>query len=237
VFVINFEVFQVGNPVGCLLIFRRPGEASDTLLTPCNPVGVGVAFAGGVANLSGGHIRCPININAAFASLSPPVTLSQSSDYPFFTIVGVGRITSTPPFTETFGNPVAYYTPNNAAAPGLGLFVPISNTPGLAVMTSRFNGVTNIGSVPFQPVAGGALQSWSAKHSGLLTVYTVTHSVGDVVLQSFAPREPVSFWTDGGVFWIGGSPLGSSFRGALDEVVIDPPDGGRPPTFIPIAMQ
>jgi hypothetical protein len=238
VFVLNFDVIQAGDPVGCMLIFRMARVPSDAISIPCTAVGVGVAFVGGEARLTGGHVRCPINVNAAFASLTPPIIQNQTSyDYPFFTIVGVGRLDPTNILTEPFSNPLVHYGPGDPGAPDLGFFVPLSNTPSAAVMTSVFNGVTNTGRVPIQLIAGGgAVQTWSVKHEGIKDVYTITHAYNGSIVQAFAPRKPVTFWTAGGVFRIGASPYGPSFRGTLDEVVIDPPDGGIPPLFAPVAF-
>jgi hypothetical protein len=236
VFVMNFNVIQAGNPLGCVMVFRLPRTPTDTIPVPCNVVGAGVTFAGGQGNFNGGHVRCPVNLKIEFAALSPTLALTQSYDYPYFTIVGVGRIAFSNIVTQTFSNPVAYYAPDNPSAPPVGLFVPLSQTVSVAVINSLFNGVANVGTSPFQvAAAGGPLQTWGAKHDGAGETYTVTHLLGDVVNQTFSPRAPVTFWVDGGTFAIGGSPLGPSFIGVLDEVIVDPPDGGPPPglRFLP----
>jgi hypothetical protein len=229
VFILNFDVIQAGNPLGCLMVFRAPRTPTDTISVPCNVIGAGVAIGGGQGTFNGGHVRCPVNLKTEFAALSPTLTLTQSYDYPYFTIAGLGRIEPSAVITHPFGNPIAFYTPSSPSATPVGLFVPLSNTSSIAVITSLFNGTPNIGTAPFPITAGGPLQTWGVKHIGDGKTYTVTHLLGTAVNQTFAPRDPVAFWVDGGVFWFGGSPLGPPFRGVLEEVIIDPPDGGPPP--------
>lgn len=238
VFVLNFEVFQGGQPVGCMLVFRAPRVASDAVPVRCIAVAPGISFGGGLGNFDGGHVRCSIDVNAAFASLTPPIVQDKPSyAYPFFTIVAVGRLAATAITAEPYSNPIVHYAPSDPGAPDLGFYVPLSNTPSVAVLTSAFNGITNTGKVPVQLAAGVGGQSWAVKHVGVGDVYTITHAYNGQVVESFAPRGPVAFWTAGGTFHIGASPYGSPFRGALDEVVIDPPDGGIPPLRVPIVMR
>jgi hypothetical protein len=238
VFVMNFDVIQAGNPLGCLIVFRAPRTPTHTISVACNVIGASVAFNSGQALFNGGHVRCPVNLKTEFAALSPTLTLTQSYDYPYFTITGVGRIEPNNVITQPFGNPIAFYMPSVPSAPPVGLFVPLSNSSSMAVITSLFNGIPNIGTVPFQITAGGLSQTWGVKHIGAGMTYTVTHLLGDAVNQTFSPRDPVSFWVDGGVFWVGGSSLGPPFSGVLDEVIVDPPDGGPPPglMFLPIVV-
>jgi hypothetical protein len=149
----------------------------------------------------------------------------------------VGRLEPTAITNQPFSNPIVHYAPGDSGAPDLGFFVPLSYTPSAAVLTSIFNGITNTGSVLVQlTVGGGASQTFSIRHSGVGEEYTVTHAYNGSTVQAFSPRGPVTFWTAGGIFRIGASPYGPPFRGALDEVVVDPPDGGIPPLFIPVAM-
>src|SRR5262245_59641231 len=49
VFVMNFEVIQGGNPLGCLIVFRSPRTPTHTISVACNVFGAGVVFGGGQA--------------------------------------------------------------------------------------------------------------------------------------------------------------------------------------------
>ena len=232
VFVLNFDVFDASappNPVGCMLLYRVVYAPTDFVSLPCKTVGQ-VTYGGGRAALNGGYIYCGINIKQQLAALTPPAVVSDTASYPYFTIVGVGSVTITTGVgSDPYSNPIGYYKPNDPGSPGLGLFVPI--LPNDQQMVSTFNGVTN--TVTQTRITTGPTYTFTVVHDGGPEVYTTTHYLDDKVIGQFTPRSAVNFYTNGGAFWIGVAPqnLATTYRGTLDEVIFDPPDGGKPPSF------
>jgi hypothetical protein len=235
-FVVNFDVFDAeGAPEGCLIVWRTVLFPTDYAVRPCKVVGVfpEIGFADGKAAFNGGHVRCDVNIKASLAALTPTLTVSDTERYSFFTIIGAGTLTDSNRITDT-ANPIGYYEPANPASPPAGLFVPIGANGGALV--TRVNSET---------VRGGFL------NAGVLTfgksyTFTMEHDrvpggrPGDIALSHYvdltrvdvvSPTAPVEFWTDGGTFYIGASTITTTSRlfGNFDEVIFDPPDGGRPP--------
>ena len=231
VFVMNFDVISPTvpspTPIGCILVFRTPGVATDFISVPCDVFGAVSFPVPGQALFAGGNVRCDVNVMNELATLHPPIALNDTAQYPYFELIGTGVLTVPAPIIDPFGNPIVYYQPLSATMPAAGLFAP-AIFPDTFVMTSLFNGITNIGTVPY-PQPAGSPHTWVAKHSGFVT-YTVTHVLDGSVLQTYSPRQPVLFWQNGGVFWFGGTPTGPAYYGTLDEAIVDPPDSGRPPS-------
>ncbi len=230
-FVLNFEKFGAENaPIACLMLYRVVYAPTDFIEVPCKTVGVGnqVTFRDGQASFDGGYIFCSVNIKQQLAALDPPAIVSDVQSYPYFTIVAVGAFSNTLS-ADPQNNPIGYYQPATTTVPGLGLYVPL--LANSRQVRSEFNGVANIS-------VNNALQAdkpytFTVEHDGGPAIYTATHYLDDAILGTFGPREPVQFYTNGGAFWIGVNPrdLTLTFTGTLDEVIFDPPDGGRPPTF------
>ncbi len=111
-------------------------------------------------------------------------------------------------------------------------------------MITLFNNVTSTSSVDIRL---GTAHTLTVEHDGGLEVYTTTHYFDNKIAGQYAPREPVQFYNAGGTFYAGLDPAqpGETFRGTLDEVIFDPPDGGRPPlyaseqilVFAPVALK
>lgn len=227
-FVVNFEVIQLKQnntpyPVGCLIVWRAPFNPSDYVsIDTCEVFGA-VSFGGGQAVFAGGDVRCRVNVKAALAALSPPVDINAEEPYPPFEIAGLGEIRApTPP--HPYSNPLAYYQPDAADGLPVGLFVSTANRANdVYTLLSHFNGINNLDdSVGFP--AGPGQQTWSAKHQAMQGGYRVEHFHNFLLLSTFSPRPLVSLRTDGATVYVGGSPLGPGFDGALDEVIVDPPD-------------
>ncbi len=231
VFVVNFDVFENGAPMGCLMLYRVVYAPTDFVPLPCKTEGVvnQVTYGGGKAVLNGGgFIRCSINIKQQLAALTPPAVVSDTAAYPYFTIVGVGSITITTGIPgDPYGNPIGYYRPDDGSA-GLGLFAAILSND--QHMVSAFNGVTN--TTTQTRILSGVTYSFTVLHDGGPDSFTTTHYLDSTVVGQYTPRAPVNFYTNGGAFWIGVAPpkLGITYRGTLDEVIFDPPDGGQPPS-------
>ncbi|MCS6847816.1 MAG: hypothetical protein RMN52_08890 [Anaerolineae bacterium] len=245
-FVMNFDVIGTRAdgtqyPVGCLIAWRRPFVATDYItIESCQAFGA-VSFGGGQALFNGGHVRCTVNVKAALAALSPPLVIGAEEPYPPFEIIGAGLIF--PPTTpHPYGNPVAYYQPNAAGAKPAGLFIPAVNVNGMYTIKSYFNGIDNVDdNVRF--LSSQTPQTWTAKHQPLPEGYRVQHALDWSVINIFFPRPLVSLRTDGATIYVGGSPLGPSFDGILDEAIVDPPDRSGPTaftnytTYAPIAVR
>ena len=52
---------------------------------------------------------------------------------------------------------------------------------------------------------------------------------GTEICDAPKPRPRIELWQNGGVIYIGGGPTGDRFLGMLDEVILDPYDGSKPP--------
>jgi len=141
--------------------------------------------------------------------------------------VAAGTLSASVVSTAT--NPLAIYKPNTTTVPGLGLYAPLRLAQGPR-MISVFNNMTN---VSVADISVGRLYTFTVEHDGGPDVYTSTHYLDNFITGHFTPRAPVSFYTNGGVFWVGSDPanLNDTLRGTMDEVIFDPPDGGRPPLF------
>ena len=261
-FVMNFEKTDAsGQPIGCLMLFRTTLFPTDFAPQPCRIVGASTEMivTKGLGLFRGGYIACDVNVQATLAAFTPTVVVSDTESYRYFTIIGVGIFDASPSggFPE-YGNPIGYYRPNAADKPDLGLFVPLA--PNGGYIRSRFNGADNQGAfVNAGVLSVGTRYTITVEHDGsdpasapsMSGTLTTTHYLNDLdVLDVFAPRNPVTFATNGGTFWIGASAIdanpGTRLYGVFEEVIFDPPDGGRPPTrsatsvmdvFMPIAFR
>jgi hypothetical protein len=261
IFVLNFEKLDAkGAPIGCLKLYRTVmppvlsvGEG-DYKLVPCKVVGNSGSFSvvAGQGHFNGGYVFCELNVRQTLATLNPSVEIAPEVHYGYFTIVASGSISDTNEF-DTYSNPVAYYRPSNAAFPDMGLFVPWSFN-GLQIV-SRFNDVENMSKQT--PITLGALYTFTVEHDDddgtagatvTATHYLDEHASGTTITETFAPRNPVKMWTDGGAFVIGASFItGSTDRrlsGVLEEIFFDPTDATRPPSgaqyryvFMPLVLR
>lgn len=235
-FVVNFETFDnSGAPVGCLVVYRIPRRATDFVPVSCKVIssGADLVFSAGKASFSGtgGYLFCEMNVKTTLAGLSPPVAATDVEQYPYFTLIGVGTLSDTISVPSIYDNPIAYYAPSTNTQPDLGLFVPISVNGGQ--IHSRFNDTNNLGTFQNAGILAANTQyTFTVEHDGIGSVLTTTTYLDETRIDHFSPRGPVAFWTNGGRFYVGHTPLGGRrfLRGTLEEVIFDPPDGGRPPT-------
>jgi hypothetical protein len=249
-FVMNFErVSRTGDPIGCMMLFRTVLFPTDFAPVTCTKVGTPaqISLIAGQARFGGGYVHCPANVKTLLAGFTPPAVISDTQEYPYFTIIGAGIVGEGPtPLNPNYANPIGYYQPNKAGEPDLGLFVNLSANGGALI--SRFNNNDNVGdfNTPLT-LAGGTFYTFTVEHDGEGSTLTTTHYLNNQPLDTFGPRAPVRFWANGGAFWIGGSALGPDrLLGTFDEVIFDPPDGGRPPIvgnsdilemFVPVVMR
>lgn len=226
VFVVNFDVLDGTSPRGCLLLYRVVVAPTDFVPVACKAVGA-VSFAGGKGDFNGGHVFCNINIKQTLAALNPPATMTDTATYPYFTIVAAGTLSSNVSLSA-HANPIGMYVPQTTTVPALGMNIPL-RAAQTSQMLSHFNGVTNTTAIR---LATGVPYTFTVEHDGVPDVYTTTHYLNNSILSQFTPRAAVTFFANGGTFWIGHDPAaGETFLGTLDEVIFDPPDGGRPPLF------
>jgi len=226
-FVLNFDVFDGASPRGCLMLYRVVYAPTDFVPVSCNRIGA-VNFAGGKGVFSGGYVACNVNIKQKLAALNPPAVVADVEAYPYFTIVAAGTFSANVSL-DPLSNPVGAYTPESALSLPLGLYAPIRALQS-SQMISLFNGVTNTTNVN---ISVGPAYTLTVEHDGGPATYTTTHYLNNDIAGQYAPRAPVQFYNAGGTFYAGFDPArpAETFRGALDEVIFDPPDGGRPPLY------
>ncbi len=232
-YVMNFESFSAsGAPRGCLVVWRLPRfRPTDYVVSDCASIGSTseISYSLGNARFNGGYVACDFNIKTALAALPIPIAVSDGEQYTYFTIIGVGAF-SAPAGTPVSPNPIGYYEPGNAGYPPAALFVSLSANGGQ--LTSVANNITDTGRfLPANQLAPGIVYTIANAYDGPAGVLTNTHYLSDTAVAVFGPRAPVTFWTNGGKFWIGGSPVPAAKRllGNFDEIIFDPPDGGAPP--------
>jgi len=228
-FVMNFEKVVNGAPLGCIVLIR------DLLRDPVDfaPVtckllsnGADAVFENGRATLSGGYLYCPVNVKATLVALTPSITIPDVDIYPYFSIIAVANPTRTLQ-TDPTQNPLGYYVPENPAYPHVGMNLPMSGGGGFLVST--FNGVTQTGTFTnaFETTKEVTVL---AEHDRVGGSFTMTHYLFNQPVEAFTSTA-VNFYTNGGAFWIGTLPgTDIYYNGTLDEVIFDPPDGGRPPS-------
>ena len=240
-FVVNFDVFDGASPRGCLMLYRVVYAPTDFIPVTCSRVGA-VSFNNGNGIFTGGYVSCAVNIQQKLAALNPPAVVPEIDAYPYFTIVAAGTFSS-PVSSNPLSNPIGVYAPNNAVVPGLGMYAPLRSFQAPQMIT-LFNNVTSTSLID----AGvGQVFTLTVEHDGGPDVYTTTHYFNNSIAGLYAPRGPVQFYNAGGTFYAGVDPERPSdtFRGTLDEVIFDPPDGGRPPlyasnqilVFAPVALK
>ncbi len=227
-FVMNFDKFVNNAPVGCLMFYRTIVAPSDFVPVVCSlSAGSDIAFRDGYASFAVGSVQCPVNIKAALETLSPPISIPEADDYPYFSIIAVVNPQALAQI-DPYAQPLGYYQPNNAAYHPAALFNPMTVNGGY--MSSAFNGITLTGK--FDSVyTAFPTKTLLVEHDGQDGTYTTTHYLEYKPAESLSRLAPIRFWNNGGVFWIGNSPVSlDSYKGTLDEIIFDPPDGGRPPS-------
>jgi hypothetical protein len=243
-FVLNFDVVRGGRPVGCVLIYPK-GSARPvaSLPVPCAINGPEAALAAGVARLDGATVACAVNLRRRINGLGltgpggETIVLDSAYDYQRFSIIGYGRLEGRDGKLDGYGNPIVSYQPARKSPP-VSLFAPLfslasGSANASASLTVRYTDVEYASAGCANPrkglftVSASRSQSWAFL---LGAAPRSAHLLADQgTLCAFSKAPAVKFRTDGGTFLVGGSTLGSSFRGQLDEIVVDPTGGTRPP--------
>lgn len=228
VLVMNFEVMQNSQPVGCLLLFEQAaGIPRQVSLTGCSTIGA-VAIAHGAGIFDGGHVECVLSMSALLG-------ISASNIYTTYSVFGMGTISPSLDATHPFGNPIGFYRSNQPGA-DLGLLLPALLTAPTHSMLGMKGTLQPASLLPvFASADGLQAQYWGIIFNGykfpgapigeaiaqyVLDGYTVDARPGNALTYTFR--------ADGGTFYVGGSPLGPGLHGTLDEVIIDPQNGGSP---------
>jgi hypothetical protein len=240
-FVMNFDVVRTGRPMACVLVYHAgAARPFDAISIPCVRVGRGIGLRDGQATFSGGSLRCDINLQRQIAGLNGmdiagrQVVLSASNAYQKLTILGVGALDPVNGRVEPYGNPLLFYQPNRRVSP-VGLFAPLADqtTPPAYSLLARANGRNYRSEGCSSDLKGvvemaGGTHAWSMLY-GIDQPGVLELRADDQTLCRFKGVAPISFRADGGSFRIGGSTLGGTLRGTLDEIVLDPTGGTRPP--------
>ncbi len=251
-FVLNFDVWSTTGPVGCVVL-HRSNEITPTtaLAVPCYPNGeVKPTAAPGQAQFSGGFVECPINLMKEINDLkvadtvTGTIVLEPEYTYPQFTIYSTGQLSRVVTITQSLlANPIVSYQPITTtrpvttSKPDLAFFAPLAITSGTdAVLVSYYRSRLNyqqVGSFAqclFNVSAEPLPQTWSTRREEI-NEGIIRHKMRTIVCN-FQRSPPLTFWTNGGAFFIGYSPLNPTLRlhGVLDEVIVDPPGSTIPPT-------
>ena len=231
-FIVNFEVISGSAPLGCLAVYNAaPPDVFYPI--PCHTVGP-VAYFNGFGLFQGGRVECPVNLQTYLTS--PPI----SNTLDVIMMQGVGRLSPSEVSTSSYRSPIVYYSPTLAAT-GTGLFLRASVDHSVisGQFRTRINGFNyeqSLGPAIFTTTVSNDLaQTWRSTYWRQRvpadTFLTVRHDINGAQHDTVTggPQVPVSFRSDGGVFIVGGSPLGPNLMGTLEEIIVDPAGGSEPP--------
>jgi hypothetical protein len=228
VIVMNFRV----RNTGCVLVYDKTPENKfltwQSLTNQCRVEG-DVRFAYGFAFFRGGYIWCYVNIMRSVNAITNAIPMTETAAIDGFYMLGRGVFSPTIELTPTDQSRVVVsYVPTNTDYSRVALRLELSQTnPSLAQVEAFFNTSFHTDPDCFVPVNGDD-QVWAyTRNNGLLKFW---NGVNELCAQP-RPRARVQLWQDGAILYIGGLPTGDRFYGMLDEVIIDPYDGNRPPNI------
>jgi hypothetical protein len=241
-FVMNFNVVRAGRPTACVLVYHAGAvQPFAAISIPCVRVGRGIGLRDGQAIFSGGSLRCDVDLRQRVAELDEAdargrrVALDARYSYRQFTIIGAGELDGAGGRVEPYGNPILFYR-SYRSSPPVGLFAPLVDQTRSAAsysLLARANGRDYRSEGCSSEVKGvvevaGGMHAWSMLY-GVDQPGVLELRADDQTVCRYEGVPPVSFRTDGASFRIGASTLGGAFRGTLDEMVVDPTGGTRPP--------
>jgi hypothetical protein len=230
VFVVNFRV----PGAACMIIYDRtvpgtPAIAFRVLPSACEPVD-DVDIRNGFAFFRGGYISCTVNIrttvNDMLQVISPTATISESARHEGFYVATRAYISPTQAYTNAL---LFAYQPISTTFSPVSLRIVTSPTlPGKALLSAFFNG--SLHSAPECVFALSRDQRLMAftRYEGNLKFW----ALGTELCAASRPWPPIRLWHDGGTFFIGGRPDGGRFMGVVDEVILDPQGGTKPPNTL-----
>ena len=226
IFVMNFR--NQGD--GCMIVYDRSLPDNIVQFNPlqdvCRVEG-DVRFAFGKAFFLGGYIACDVNIRDAVNAVAPPSgQITETAVITGFYMLGRGIISPTLPLTPGEESLIVGYDPiQPGARVSIGVLV-TSTQPNDAMVVARFN--SNLHTRPdcrfsFDNLSEQQIWAFTRPNNG------VKMWMGGRELCDISPRPLITLRQDGGTFYIGGHLNGQRFYGMLEEVVVDPYDGGQPP--------
>lgn len=229
VFVMNFEV----PDTGCMLVYDRDDpnlvQGYTSLPGACASQGT-LQIADGRAMFDGdGWMSCSVNIMEAVNAISGSITLTDTAVINGFYMLGRGVLSPTIAISPANSNLIVGYIPTNTLRQPIGLYTPITETGTVtrAVIYTEFNG-----SIKYQSHCGFAVNTIDQRFAMTRNNFDTKYWLNGYLKCDFPPLPKIDLAQDGGVFFIGGTPLGKRLLGTLEEVIVDPFDGGEPPGLI-----
>ncbi len=229
VFVMNFEV----PDTGCMLVYDRDDpnlvQGYTSLPGACASLGT-LQIADGRATFDGGGwMRCNVNIMEAVNAISGSITLTDTAVINGFYMLGRGVLSPTVAISPADSNLIVGYVPTNTLRQPISLYTPITETGAItrALIYSEFNG-----SIKYQSHCGFAVNTIDQRFAMTRNNFDTKYWLNGYQKCDFQPFPKIDLAQDGGIFFIGGTPLGKRLMGTLEEVIVDPFDGGEPPGLV-----
>jgi len=230
IFLMNFR--REGD--GCMIFYDR-GVAGriltfKPLIDACKTIG-DVRYFAGKAFFRGGYIECDVNIRDEVNSIAPPESqITETAVITGFYMLGRGVITTSTPISPLQESVIVGYDPTEPGYSGVSIGMVVTSTlPNRAVMLARFNNnIHTHGGCVFGFDDLTQQQIWALTRPG----NGAKLWVGSQQVCDISPRPYIELRQDGGKFYIGGHPNGFRFYGMLEEIAVDPYDGGRPPAEV-----
>ena len=229
VFIMNFEV----PDTGCMLVYDRDDpnlvQGYTSLPGACASLGTLQINDGRALFDGGGWMRCNVNIMEAVNAISGSVTLTDTAVINGFYMLGRGVLSPTIAISPADSNLIVGYVPTNTLRQPIGLYAPITETGAItrAVIYSEFNG-----SVKYQSHCGFIVRNTDQRFAMTRDNFDTKYWLNGYLKCDFPPFPKIDLAQDGGIFFIGGTPLGKRLMGTLEEVIVDPFDGGEPPGLV-----
>jgi len=229
VFVMNFEV----PDTGCMLVYDRDDpnlvQGYTSLPGACASLGTLQVANGRAFFDGGGWMRCNVNIMEAVNAISGSITLTDTAVINGFYMLGRGTLSPTVAISPADSNLIISYIPTNTLRQPVSLYTPITETGAAprAIIYSEFNG-----SIKYQSHCGFAVKAVDQRFGMTRDNFDTKYWLNGYLKCDFPPLPKIDLAQDGGIFFIGGTPLGKRLLGTLEEVIVDPFDGGEPPGLL-----
>jgi hypothetical protein len=229
VFVANFEV----PDTACMLVYDRDDpnlvQGYTSLPGACASLGTLQINAGRATFDGGGWMRCNVNIMEAVNAISGSITLTDTAVINGFYMLGRGTLSPTVAISPADSNLIVGYVPTNTLRQPIGLYTPITETGAItrALIYSEFNG-----SAKYKPDCAFTVRTQDQRFAMTRDNFDTKYWLNGYMKCDWQPFPKIDLAQDGGVFFIGGTPWGKRLLGTLEEVIVDPFDGGEPPALL-----